>query len=499
MKATPNELQLRWKRLRVFPAHSWHQPKEPPGEQWTRDESEVEGECFIHKLNDDCLLYIFKFLEIKEQMKMERVCKRWQDLSQSMWLRRSDFDLSCLSDKSSHFSVPAFRKVLRFCGEHLTKLDFCTVKSDSLSAVLPLVTHNCPNLEVLKLSEVSVNRCALHSLSSKCRNLRCLTLRGCQGIKDYELGRLVSRLDKLEHLDVSKNTVIQGYFLRSIKPNLVSLVLDECNNLGLKHLLSELSKPHWNVRMLSLNSCQTLTSLDVQTLCTSAAPKLKQLRLNEYFPRLNTGSLRALGSLSELTHLSVKFNSCVKKDVILKICDGCLKLEELDISAVARLKHLERLKLNYVMIYDVALENLAKHCKGLRLLECKGCPNITHIGVASVLARCTRLETLDLSGCYITNEVVTDATLAVGARKEKIKLTLYLGGTQVVKTDVDDLNQPLLKIILEDRSIRHLRPDYSDDVYFEHYYEGDSDYDVYDSDESVNEEELQVLLNILAG
>ena len=72
----------------------------------------------------------------------------------------------------------------------------------------------------------------MHSLSSKCRNLCCLTLRGCQGIKDYELGRLVSRLDKLEHLDVSKNTVIQGYFLRSIKPNLVSLVLDECNNLG---------------------------------------------------------------------------------------------------------------------------------------------------------------------------------------------------------------------------------------------------------------------------
>ncbi|KAF4529368.1 hypothetical protein B566_EDAN017730 [Ephemera danica] len=32
-------------------------------------------------------------------------------------------------------------------------------------------------------------------------------------------------------------------------------------------------------------------------------------------------------------------------------------------------------------------------------------------------------------------------------------------GTQVVKADVDDLNQPLLKIILEDRSIRHLRPE----------------------------------------
>lgn len=169
-------------------------------------------------------------------------------------------------------------------------------------------------------------------MSKKFKNLRELSLKSCQGMRDSDLANLLERCIKLEYLSLSRNTGINGHFLKVLKPSTHTLILDECNNLSMHNLLYVMEKESCGLKHLSLNSCQTLTPSDVQRLCSAGANKLQHLRLNKYYPRLNASSLRNLGSLNELISIHLKFNSSVKSEVILELCKGCRKLEELDIS-----------------------------------------------------------------------------------------------------------------------------------------------------------------------
>ncbi|KAL7290980.1 hypothetical protein TKK_0015124 [Trichogramma kaykai] len=42
--------------------------------------------ALIDKLNDDCLERIFQFLPYENRIAVERICKRWQIVSQRSWI-----------------------------------------------------------------------------------------------------------------------------------------------------------------------------------------------------------------------------------------------------------------------------------------------------------------------------------------------------------------------------------------------------------------------------
>lgn len=60
--------------LKVIPADSWHQPTE----QIVEDETATE--CFILKLNDDCLQRIFKCFYLHDLVQLSQVCTKFRDL-----------------------------------------------------------------------------------------------------------------------------------------------------------------------------------------------------------------------------------------------------------------------------------------------------------------------------------------------------------------------------------------------------------------------------------
>lgn len=60
--------------LNVVPADSWHQPTEQI------DEVETATECFILKLNDDCLQWIFKCFYLHDLVQLSQVCTKFRDL-----------------------------------------------------------------------------------------------------------------------------------------------------------------------------------------------------------------------------------------------------------------------------------------------------------------------------------------------------------------------------------------------------------------------------------
>lgn len=46
---------------------------------------ELEVEVTIQYLNYDCLIYIFEHLTIKENLKLEKVCKSWERVLRLCW------------------------------------------------------------------------------------------------------------------------------------------------------------------------------------------------------------------------------------------------------------------------------------------------------------------------------------------------------------------------------------------------------------------------------
>ena len=65
------------------------------------DSSKKDSYSVINKLNNDCLIYIFKFLSVVDRVKFERVSKMWQEFSKESWgsLKVLELDPKCLGLK----------------------------------------------------------------------------------------------------------------------------------------------------------------------------------------------------------------------------------------------------------------------------------------------------------------------------------------------------------------------------------------------------------------
>ncbi|KAJ9598473.1 hypothetical protein L9F63_010842, partial [Diploptera punctata] len=440
-------------------------------------------ECKINILNDDCLRYVFSFLNNKERIRIERVCKRWQALSMDMWLCQKHLDFtSVLPMFSSHkLNMHILESFLRRCGENLSSL---SLTPNTFTADVPKIIANyCKNLHCLNLSGLPVTSYSLGFLTRVCRELRYLCMNDCSGASDKDYQILFRACPQLETVKLARNSSINGKCLYGLKDTRVKkLVLDECNNLCPKNLMSALCKLE-HLSHLSLNACGTLTSRDVSTLAQSL-PKLQSLSMAQYFPLFRRDSLEPVGILKDLIRLNLQLNPSVNDQVMETIAQNCKKLQELNITGcsvhswdnktltnvgvkcLALLPNLIELKMSYLAcVTDESLEAIASKCN-LRRLVCRGCPTFTDVGCTRILSSCNELQLFDFSGCDLVSNITLQAALdAVKLRTNNIKLKLVVGGT-CVYDDQCIRTHPLLVVEFIDLCVPHLRPDYVDDIYF---------------------------------
>ncbi|XP_055306494.1 uncharacterized protein LOC129570795 [Sitodiplosis mosellana] len=113
----------------IQPADTWEQPTENTNQ--TANSNDIKQTSDIFNLNEDCLLHLFKFLDVDSMVNLSEVCKLFQKLlNQHSFPRIREFKVYNFNDT---FSMPLakMRRTLRCIGPYITDLKYtCNIYND---------------------------------------------------------------------------------------------------------------------------------------------------------------------------------------------------------------------------------------------------------------------------------------------------------------------------------------------------------------------------------
>lgn len=114
----------------IQPADTWEQPTENI-DQPANQSNDIKQTAEIFNLNEDCFLYLFKFLDLDSMVNLSEVCKMFQALlNQHCFPRVREFKVYNFNDT---FSMPLakMRRTLRCIGPYITDLKYtCNIYND---------------------------------------------------------------------------------------------------------------------------------------------------------------------------------------------------------------------------------------------------------------------------------------------------------------------------------------------------------------------------------
>ncbi|KAI4493506.1 hypothetical protein M0804_001682 [Polistes exclamans] len=476
-------IHLHSRDLKVMPADPWHQPDKiqfksnnsTKDSNKSREMSLIEGTdqnavenstiASIDVLNDDCLKHIFLYLPIMDRIAIERVCKRWKDVSKKSWYNVKKLDLSNhtwgILSHDKKINTSDLRQVLLRCGRFVTQIDFPYKYPTLTRSTLSIIAKLCPNLEIVDFSGIEMSSSGVELFSDNCTNIKKLTLAfytaSSPNIIDRDLTILFHMSKRLTYVSL-REMRISGKCLEFLSSDtLEELVLISCNNITGRYFLNALENLK-NLKKLVINKSLFLIGVSLEAMaqyCTN----LQQFELTNvvdvcecYFVNSN---ILPLAKFVNLEILKLSTNTFVDDSLLIALASTCTKLTYLDIEncnkvtdrglqAVATLPKLETLIINnLIYITAVGLDNMCN----IRRLECKYCNSIQDTGLAILIHASPNLELLDLTGCNgITNDTINVAEYVTSRRSNNIVLKMYIGETSVTRHNHTSPNLMLLRI-----------------------------------------------------
>jgi hypothetical protein len=436
LKLEPATLRLGSQNLFVAAADRQHQPVELPDgtvlwKPYPRRGGAQRDECKIDMLNDYCLMHVFSFLSMRERVKVERVCKRWQAASLASWvgMKHLDFKTAFRFSSVAVLNTHILKAGLKRCGRYLESLSLSRKFNSLGESALGTVASTCQRLRYLELVNVQVTSAGLRSLSAISHQLIALSLDGCRGLIDEDLENLFMQSPHLESVTLRNNIAVTGKCLCGLtQAPLRELVLADRSNLEGDYLLEVLPKLQ-GLKRLSLKTYSPVTDLitiNVGSLI-ELVPNLQSFSIG-YFPVFRHGTLTPLEQLSGLLSLDLHDNPFVNNETIETLTIFGHRIEELNISGcnfqsletdivtedgykcLSRLPNLVRLNVSVSWeVSDEVLEVIASRGK-LQKLACSWCPSVTEVGCISVISVCKQLEHFNFQGCDVEPVTLLQAT-----------------------------------------------------------------------------------------
>ncbi|XP_050113077.1 F-box/LRR-repeat protein 3-like isoform X4 [Malus sylvestris] len=255
---------------------------------------------------------------------------------------------------------------------------------------------NYSRLKSIRLDGCLVTCSATKAIGSWCASLTELSLSKCSGVTDECVSFLVQSHRELLKLDITCCTKITYASIDCITrscTSLTSLRMESCS------LVSE------DAFLLIGQRCQFLEELDVTD--------------NE----INNEGLKYISRCSKLRCLKLGICLNITDDGLTHVGSGCPKLKELDLyrsrgitdAGIAKIAcgcpAMEMINIAYNdKITDSSLISLSQ-CLRLRILEIRGCPRVSTVGLSTIARACRELEVLDIKKCVDIND---NAMFALG-------------------------------------------------------------------------------------
>ncbi|KAH7291650.1 hypothetical protein KP509_29G026300 [Ceratopteris richardii] len=296
------------------------------------------------------------------------------------------------------------------------------------------------NLRTVRFDACDMSTVELGLIGKYCMNLEELSLSKCKGIRDSGLSAAVMGCPNLKSIDLTACREITDITLSSIAyscKGLVNLKLESCNNFS-EHGLQELCK-----------SCQSLEHLDVTDSSLNDAglmsiancKYLKTLKLGICENIHDSGLSCIASNCSYIRELDLYRSVGITDKGVGAICSQCTNLTSLNMSycteitdaslfAVAYLRSLRILELRgCTQLSCLGLFSIATKCKSLMELDLKRCTLLEECTPLVLAKYCKTLKQVDLSYCSGTDEGI--AALAKGPYMQNLKL-VHVKGTSVV-------------------------------------------------------------------
>lgn len=231
----------------------------------------------IYDLNEDCLIYIFKYLTIYELIEAEEVSEIFKNtcdvVYKSKWYHWINLDLRTMRPMIIADIFDRIGKSLKgfeFYGDYI-------MDRDLRMRIIVGLTNKCPKLQYLIINYVEFTVSYMQSLSSCFKHLRYLDLSLCRLDESTMAGILDgNKLRNLSTLKILGNPSIKGSFFINMK-YLNSLDVSYCYDLQYNKFTKFLKKC---IKLLELDISGCVELLDtgdiIQDLLTYQ-PHLEKL------------------------------------------------------------------------------------------------------------------------------------------------------------------------------------------------------------------------------
>ncbi|ONH99734.1 hypothetical protein PRUPE_6G046600 [Prunus persica] len=349
----------------------------------------ITEKCLPHILQlqhlEDLILEGCLGIDDEGLVTLKHSCKSLKMLNLSKCQNVSHVGLSSLTNGAEHLK----QLVLAYGPSVTTDLGKCLL--------------NYSRLKSISLDGCLVTCSGTKSIGSWCASLRELSLSKCLGVTDECVSFLVQAHRELQKLDITCCRKITSASIDCITKSctfLTSLRMESCS------LVSE------DAFLLIGQRCQFLEELDVTD--------------NE----INNEGLKSISRCSKLCSLKLGICLNITDDGLTHIGSGCPKLEELDLYrclgitdvGIAKIAcgcpTMKMINIAYNdKITDSSLTSLSQ-CLRLKIVEIRGCPSVSTVGLSAIAGACRQLEVLDIKKCVNIND---NGMLALGQSCQNLR------------------------------------------------------------------------------
>jgi len=274
---------------------------------------------------------------------------------------------------------------------------------DSLLSLKGLTALHCSRMHISNQFLISI---AMESLP-----LTKLVLKECTGFAYSGISYLLSKSQRIQHLDLQNTEFLSNYCVVELSlflGNLVSINLSYCLRLTDSALFA------------LVRNCPLLTDISMESTKIGSniqnpdslmdpvvKPQVKYLRLARTFPLPNEKIIMFAAIFPNLQLLDLRDCVDITEEGIGQVLWSCRKIRHLNLTFL-RLKslgmsfdlpNLEVLNLTETKVDDEALYVISNRCPSLLQLELQRCADITKKGVMHVVKNCTQLREINLNSC----------------------------------------------------------------------------------------------------
>lgn len=340
----------------------------------------------IYMLNDDCIIYICKYLDIYDLLALNKVSQRFYNIAFHAF-KRSSISLMLRTIKLDELDE-VFEKIVIPNTKSLFMSGGACIESSLQHRLLKNIPK-CQKLDKLNLMYFRLDFNTIQSFEGIFANLHTLHLNRCDMADDFIL--YLIPLKHLKILDLAGNIILLGLYLYELKSKIEEFYLDFCTRLDYFYFKKYLDAHPNELRILNISFDNNLYDDKLLNILVESQPNLEILKIGElkipdYMPLVKLKKLKSL-TCHQISTFTLKPNM---DDIVIGLSETHLHLVELDIS---------------FCVLNRGGQNALKKFDNLKVLRIKrlqiGNGNFEFI---KNLASLKNLKELDISYCKLTDE-----------------------------------------------------------------------------------------------